>query len=191
MVAVALGVSAWAMDNPLEKADVGDWTLFKVRMMGQEFGAMKIILAAREDSQATLVMEIKSEMMGISERFKHAIGLDGDFDPLSMMGQMPAQGVRKTGEGEEKIELLGKEYLCNWVSFTLDNPDGGDRLGDLKAWYSSDLTFGLAKMSMNIMQGPMPMAMSVEMAETGKGAAVPDLDRIPDMPEAGFGAFGR
>ena len=115
LAALLLTIMAWAADNPLKKAKVGEWIEFATHaeVMGQtRETTMKQTVVAKDAVSVT--MRTVTTMMGREMPPQDVkIMLDKPYEPYKSSASDAV--VTQLGEGSETIIVRGKSYNCHWV----------------------------------------------------------------------------
>jgi len=149
LVTLALTVAFLAHaeeENPLKKANVGDWVEWKTATKAGGFameGNMKQTLVAKTDSEATL--EVANNMQGQEFKQQVKVNLNEKYDPRKTA---PGAEVKELGKGEESLTVAGKTVKTQWSEYQITMDHGGQKMTVKgKAWVSKDVPLGgLVKM---------------------------------------------
>ena len=147
LVTLLLPLLAWAADNPLKNAKVGEWVeiVATTGTMGQktEFKTKQTVVA-KDDISVTL--RRVTTMMGKEQPPRDTkIMLNKSYEPYTQ-GFTDAV-VTKLGEGNETIAVGGKAYNCRWVKVKVVATKPAAVESTSKFWSSKDVPVnGFVKM---------------------------------------------
>jgi hypothetical protein len=144
---VIIAQSATAQENiePLRKAKVGDYVVFKLTGGGVK-GTMRQEVTAVTDKSVTI--KSTSTTNGITlPASEQTIPLAPKVDPAVEAKNREANKIVDTGNGEETLTIGGKGYKCQWRSNSTTTMQGGTKIvSEAKVWISADApVYGLVK----------------------------------------------
>jgi len=171
--ALLLPLRAWAVDNPLKSAKVGEWVAYVTTSatMGSTMEMkMKQTVVAKDDISVTL--RTLTTMMGKEMPPQDTkIMLNKPYEPYTQ-GFSDAV-VTKLGEGSETITAGGKSYSCRWTKVKVVATKPAPVESTTKAWSSKDVPVtGLVKMEsetvMTVGGNTMNTTMTMQLTGSGK-----------------------
>ena len=143
---LAVTVVVWAQeaDQPLKRAKVGDYVIFK--MEGPVKGTMKQEVTAVSEKEVTVktITTINGMELKPSEQ---TIDLTKKADPSVEEKNKKKFRIVETGKGQETLRIGGKDYKCDWRSMTTTvTQNGMDIVTEAKVWISKDApVYGMVK----------------------------------------------
>lgn len=165
--------------NPYIVGGVGDWYQAEIVIdihptSETKLATMRLTLVNKNDKQATVRAEIKSDDLGDIEKTVDIPldrPLEDSYGPLvsAVSEQIPANATiesRRMGAGAEKLFIGGNTYYTTWIEKEVEVRSGRDRIVQkAKVWMSSDIPLdGWVKTVMEI-----PALMTQTMIVTGYG----------------------
>jgi hypothetical protein len=148
---VMCGAVRAADENPLKKANVGDWVAYKIagKMGGTSTESeMKQTVIKKSDVDVTLEMAMKAAGMEMPKQTV-TIKFDQKYEPWK---QNPNATVKELGSGTEKLTIGDKTYDTEWKEFeSTSNAMGREIKSKSKIWTSKDVPLGgMVKMTSDI-----------------------------------------
>jgi len=158
-----------AYENPLKKANVGDWIEHKQTMTMAAGKTMEMTskqtVLAKDEKEITMKME--TTVMGRANSHEIKIPLDVPYNPATAGVARDAKAkMEVVGEGEESIKAGDKTYACHWVEMKGTTESRGKSTDmHTKVWYCKDVPVnGMVKMEMDSSSG---MKMTNELTGAG------------------------
>jgi len=143
LILSVLAAAAWTGDeNPLKKANVGDWVSYKGT---NEAGGMKMDMEMKQTvikkTDTEITLEIVQKVMGQEVKTTQTINLTEKYDPrtvsLKDKGDVTMKELEK---GEETLTVAGKSLKTTWVSYEMSTTMGGQPMTIKgKAWTCPDV----------------------------------------------------
>lgn len=116
-------------DQPLRRAKVGDYTVFK--MSGMMPGTLTVEVIGATDSNVTIRMA--AVVNGITQKPME------ETVPRTLKQEQVLGGMPVHKSGQEILRVNGKEYRCDWKSYRERCEISGRETGaELKVWTSVD-----------------------------------------------------
>ncbi len=143
--AAALFVSAQEPEQPLKRAKVGDYAIYKLSGAGVN-GTSKQEVIAVTDKEVTI--RFTSTVNGIEQKpTEQKIDFTKKADPAVEAENRKKFKIVDTGKGQETMTINGKDYRCDWRSSTTTaTVNGMDIVTESKLWMSRDApVFGMVK----------------------------------------------
>jgi hypothetical protein len=174
LAAICLAVRA-EDENPYKKANVGDWVEFKSSTVMPQMkmeSKMKQTVTAKTEKEVTVKMDMEMPNMPVQSN-EMKIDLTTKYDPTTA-GMPPGAKVpkiEKLAEGDETLNIGGKEYKSHWVSQKMETDMGGAKMeSQMKTWTSKDAPLtGMVRMETK-MTGAMAMTTTMELTGSGSSA---------------------
>jgi hypothetical protein len=144
-ITVAICVSAQEAEQPLKRAKVGDYAVFKMSGAGVN-GTSKQEVTAVTDKEVTI--RFTSTVNGIEQKpTEQKIDFTKKADPAVEAANRKKFKIVDTGKGQETLKIDGKDYQCDWrSSMATATQNGMDIVTESKLWMSKDApVFGLVK----------------------------------------------
>ena len=163
-------------ENPYKNAKVGDWVEYKSSTVMPQMkmeSKMKRTVTAKTEKEVTIKMD--TEMPNVPpQSTEMKIDLTTKYDPLTagmQRGGAKPPVIEKVGEGDETLNLGGKEYKTHWIDNKMTMEMGGNKMeSQSKVWMSKDAPLGgMVRMEMK-MGGAMAMTTTTELTGAGTGA---------------------
>ena len=144
-VCVTAVTAAEETKQPLRKAKVGDYVVFKLSGVGVQ-GTMRQEVVAVTDKQVTI--KTTSTTNGFTlPASEQTVDIDSKYDPAVEAKNRQEFKVVDTGKGQETLKIGGKAYACDWTSNSTTVMQGGMKIvTEAKVWISMDApVYGLVK----------------------------------------------
>ncbi len=158
--------------HPLKDAKVGDFATYHmtIRMRDDLFpGTMSQTVIARTEKAVTIETAMSINGMPCSSE-KYEIDFTKPFDPTLQLST-PEVGTKfeRMETGTENLEIAGKEYELVWTSYRITRKkDFREHKQEMKLWRSKSQLGNFVKMEVTQMDNVVNMAMTLELAETGR-----------------------
>ena len=168
------GFVASAYENPLKKANVGEWIEHKRTTTLSAGGktmeqTVKQTVKAKDEKEITLFMEMT--MMGRSlPGMDVKVPLDVPYNPAAAGGKDTKAKMEVVGEGDEEIKVGDKTYACHWIEMKGTTEIRGEPADThSKYWTCKDVPLnGIVKLEFDSSKG---MKMTMELTGAGTNAA--------------------
>jgi hypothetical protein len=142
---LAVLAQAQEAEQPLKKAKVGDYVIFKLSSDVAKMSMRQEVTAVTEKEvtirSTTTVngMELKAT--------EQTIDISNKADPAVEARNRKDKKIVDTGKGQETLKINGKDYRCEWRSNTTTVTAGGKEItSESKVWTSKDApVYGLVK----------------------------------------------
>jgi hypothetical protein len=148
-LSVCLAVAVWAAaqeaEQPLKRAKVGDYVVFKMDN-AQAKMTMRQEVTAVTDKEVTIRSTTTINGMELKAS-DQTIDFTKKADPAVEAKNRKDNNVVETGKGQETLKINGKEYKCAWTSNTVTVKNGNmEFITESKVWTSQDAPlYGLVK----------------------------------------------
>jgi hypothetical protein len=157
-------------DNPLRKARVGDYLLYKMttKVMDNNLEVTLKQIVSRKDAKELTLSSVATFAGEEVPSKEMKIDLTKPYDPVRAALQDGKNGkFEKSGEGKETVTLGGKAYACTWLAGKVTAEVDGMKINaQVKMWFSKSVPLsGLVKMEMNSPSSKMVM----ELTGSGNG----------------------
>ncbi len=142
---VAGFATAQQIDQPLKRAKVGDYVVFKTDSPGVK---MTMRQEVTEVTEKTVTIKSVSTVNGMElPADVKTEDLTKSADPAVIAENVKKFKVVDTGKGTETLKINGKEYRCEWKSMTTTvTANGMEIKTESKLWMSKDApVYGLVK----------------------------------------------
>jgi len=144
-VAGTLFVSAQEAEQPLKRAKVGDYAVFKTTGAGVTGTSKQEVIAVTEKE---VTIRFTSTINGMElPTTEQKIDLTQKADPAVEAENRKKFKIVDTGKGQVTLKIDGKDYKCDWRSMTTTaTVNGMDYVTESKLWMSKDApVFGMIK----------------------------------------------
>ena len=145
VLVVAGHASAQEAKEPLRKAKVGDYVVFKLNGPGVQ-GTMRQEVTAVTAKNVTIKTTSTTSGFALPPS-QQTVDIATRYDPAVEARNRKVQKFVDTGHGEETLSINGKAYQCDWRSNTTTATQGGmEIVSESKVWISADApVYGLVR----------------------------------------------
>ena len=158
--------------HPLKDARVGDFATYNMTLRTKDqfiYGCMSQTITAKTDIEVTIETAVSINGMPCSSE-KYEIDFTKPFDPTLQLST-PEVGTKfeRMETGTENLEIAGKEHESVWTSYRVTRKtDVREHKQEMKLWRSKSQLGNFVKMEVTQMDNVVNMAMTLELAETGR-----------------------
>jgi hypothetical protein len=144
-------VPAADVENPFQKAHVGDWVEYRMTGPNME-GKTKMTVVAKDDKAVAYEVAATFSFAGremVAPVQKLRIDLTKPYDPI-VAANLQRTGVKfeKSGEGQGTVVAGGKQFDAKWTQWKASTTTNGMTVvTDYKLWLSKDVPLsGMVRM---------------------------------------------